>query len=379
MNTDNLQWGTVPSVNDFQEGTVPFEKAMVAMSGGVDSSVAAYLVMNRGYDTIGVTMKLFDRPDRESTCCSLEDVEDARSVANKLGINYYVFNFEDDFDKEVIRRFVEAYEEGRTPNPCIDCNRYIKFKRLFQRAMELKQDYVVTGHYAQVRFDSGSGRHLLTRSLDPAKDQSYVLYSMDQNQLAHAMFPLGSMNKEETREIAESQGFINAKKRDSQDICFVPDGKYSEFIREYTGKSYPEGDFVDTEGKILGRHKGLINYTIGQRRGLGLALPESLYVIEKDIKENRVILARNEELYKKTLEVKDLNWIAIPSLESDLNCYVKIRYSQKGEKARLIPLEDGKVHVEFEEPQRAPTPGQAAVFYDGNGGGDVVIGGGTII
>lgn len=355
------------------------KKAMVAMSGGVDSSVAAYIVKSSGYETMGVTMKLFGNSEVESTCCSLDDVEDARSVANKLGINYYVFNFEDDFDKEVIKRFVEAYEEGRTPNPCIDCNRYIKFKRLFQRAMELRQDYVVTGHYARVLFDKSSGRYLLTKSLETGKDQSYVLYSMDQNQLAHAMFPLGNMSKEETREIALEQGFVNAKKRDSQDICFVPDGKYSDFIRNYTGKDYPEGDFVDMDGKILGRHKGLIHYTIGQRRGLGLALPESLYVKEKNISENKVILARDSELYSDYLEVKSLNWIAIPELNNDLRCLVKIRYSQKGEVARLIPLDEDRVAIEFDEPQRAPTPGQAAVFYDGNEGGATVIGGGTII
>ena len=356
---------------------------MIAMSGGVDSSVAAYLVKNAGYDTIGVTMKLFDSDKscgnpgefRDNTCCTLDDVEDARSVANKLGINYYVFNFEDDFDKEVIQRFVRAYEEGRTPNPCIDCNRYIKFKRLFRRGIELQQDYVVTGHYAGVTFDRNSGRYLLTKSADRSKDQSYVLYSMDQEQLSHAMFPLGAMTKEETREIAESQGFINAKKRDSQDICFVPDRDYYRFIKNYTGKDYPEGDFVDTDGNVLGRHKGLIKYTIGQRKGLGLALPESLYVIKKDTSNNRVVLARNEELFSKSFRVTDLNWIAIPELNGDMEVEAKIRYSQNGEKARIIPVSTDEVLVEFYEPQRAPTPGQAAVFYDG----DVVVGGGTIL
>ena len=360
------------------------KRAMVAMSGGVDSSVAAYLVKNAGYETIGVTMKLFDNglidknePQvcRDNMCCTLEDVEDARSVANKLGINYYVFNFEEDFDKEVIRRFVEAYESGRTPNPCIDCNRYIKFKRLFMRAIELRQDYVVTGHYVRTTFDEASNRYLLMRSVDRKKDQSYVLYSMTQEQLSHSMFPLGVLTKDEAREIAESQGFINARKRDSQDICFVPDRKYSEFIRDYTGKEYPEGDFVDTEGNVLGRHKGLINYTIGQRKGLGLALPESLYVKNKDMESNRVILARDEELYSKELIVEDLNWIAIPGLESDLRVDAKIRYSQNAEPARLVPLSENRIRIEFDEPQRAPTPGQAAVFYDGN----VVVGGGTIV
>lgn len=355
------------------------KKAMVAMSGGVDSSVAAYLVKEGGYQTIGVTMKLFDRDDSkgtgEKTCCSLDDVEDARSVANKLGINYYVFNFEDDFDKEVIQRFVDAYERGMTPNPCIDCNRHIKFKRLFQRALELKQDYVVTGHYVRTMFDEGSGRYLLAKSLDKNKDQSYVLYSMTQEQLKHALFPLGGMTKEETRNIAESLGFVNAEKKDSQDICFVPQGKYSEFIEAYRGRTYPEGDFVDTQGNVLGRHKGIIKYTIGQRKGLGLALPESLYVKEKDIENNKVILARDEELYQKRLEVTDLNWIALSGLTHDLKVSAKIRYSQREDKARVIPLSEDKVLVEFENPQRAVTSGQAAVFYDG----EIVVGGGTIL
>lgn len=355
------------------------KKAMIAMSGGVDSSVAAFLVKDRGYDTIGVTMKLFDNEaaniPRDNMCCTLDDVEDARRVANKLGIKYYVFNFEEDFDREVIQRFIRAYEAGLTPNPCIDCNRYIKFKRLFQRGIELEQDYVVTGHYAGVKYDKASDRYLLTKSRDKKKDQSYVLYSMDQNQLSHAMFPLGELTKEETREIAESQGFVNARKKDSQDICFVPDRDYSGFIERYTGRTYEEGDFVDSSGNVLGRHKGLINYTIGQRKGLGLALPEPLYVVEKDVSGNRVILAPDNALYRDKVEITDLNWIALPCLEHDIRVEAKIRYSQNAANARLVPISDDRVLLEFDEPQRAPTPGQAAVFYDG----DVVIGGGTIV
>ena len=355
------------------------KKAMVAMSGGVDSSVAAFLIKEAGYDAIGITMKLFNNDttciSRDNMCCTLDDVEDARSVANRLGIRHYVFNFEDDFDKEVIKRFVSAYEAGETPNPCIDCNRYIKFKRLFRRGIELQQDYVVTGHYVSVKYDEVSGRYFLIKSKDKSKDQSYVLYSMTQEQLSHALFPLGELTKEETREIAESQGFINAKKRDSQDICFVPDGDYSNFIRNYTGKEYLGGDFVDGSGNVLGRHKGLINYTIGQRKGLGLALPEPMYVKSKDLQNNRVILARNDELFSRTLEVKDLNWIAIANLPADLEASVKIRYSQNAASARIIPISQDRVRIEFNEPQRAVTPGQAAVFYDG----DIVIGGGTIV
>ena len=355
------------------------KKAMVAMSGGVDSSVAAFLIKEAGYETIGVTMKLFDNegdtPVGDKMCCTLEDAEDARRVSNTLGINHYVFNFQEDFDKEVIQRFVRAYEMGMTPNPCIDCNRYIKFKRLFQRGMELKQDYVVTGHYVRILEDKGTGRTLLAKAVDSSKDQSYVLYSMTQEQLSHALFPLGEMKKEETRRIAEKQGFVNAKKRDSQDICFVQNGKYSEFIEEYTGRKYPHGDFVDTKGNVLGEHKGIIKYTIGQRKGLGLALPESLYVKSKDMEGNKVILARDEELFTDRLEVTGLNWIAIPQLKTDLKVSAKIRYSHTEANARLIPISEDRVLVEFDEPQRAITTGQAAVFYDD----DIVVGGGTIV
>ena len=354
------------------------KKAMVAMSGGVDSSVAAYIIKKRGFETIGVTMKLFDDDligsEIESSCCSLSDVEDARLVANRLGINHYVFNFQDDFQTEVVDRFVAAYENGLTPNPCIDCNRYIKFRRLLRRAMELEQDYVVTGHYVRGTTDS-DGRCYLLRGLDRSKDQSYVLYSLTQDELAHALFPLGEITKDETREIAEAQGFINAKKKDSQDICFVPNGNYDEFIRNYTGRHYPEGDFVSVKGEVLGTHKGIINYTIGQRKGLGLALPEPLYVKEKDIPQNRVVLARNDELFSKSLVVNDVNWIAFDRLESDLICTAKVRYSQVDHKARMIPISETEVRVEFVEPERAITPGQAAVFYDG----DMVLGGGTIV
>ena len=351
---------------------------MVAMSGGVDSSVAAYLIKERGFETIGVTMKLFDDDligrEIESSCCSLSDVEDARLVANRLGINHYVFNFQDDFKTEVVDRFVDAYEKGLTPNPCIDCNRYIKFRRLLRRAIELEQDYVVTGHYVRSATES-DGRSYLYRGLDKSKDQSYVLYSLTQDELAHAIFPLGELTKEETRAIAESQGFLNAKKKDSQDICFVPDGNYEEFIRTYTGKTYPEGDFVSVSGEVLGTHRGLINYTTGQRKGLGLALPEPLYVKEKDISGNRVILARNDELFSKSLVINDVNWIAFDKLEADMTCTAKVRYSQTDHEARLIPISETEVRVEFKEPERAITPGQAAVFYDG----DMVLGGGTIV
>ena len=245
------------------------------MSGGVDSSVAAYLMKEQGFDCTGITMKLFDNEDigisSEKTCCSLEDVEDARSVASSLGIPFHVFNFSDDFNEQVIDRFIEAYEKGETPNPCIDCNRYMKFEKLMTRAKQLGVDYVVTGHYARIEYDEQHGRYLLKKGVDEAKDQSYALYTMTQDQLSHTLFPLGGLKKDEIREIAMSKGFINAKKRDSQDICFVRDGDYAGFIKQHTGKVYEAGNFIDSDGNVLGRHNGLIRYTIGQRKGIGLS------------------------------------------------------------------------------------------------------------
>ena len=267
------------------------KKALVAMSGGVDSSVAAALICDAGYDAIGVTMKLYDNETvdvcRENTCCTLEDTEDARQVATSLGMPYYVFNFTEDFDRQVIERFVRTYEEGGTPNPCIDCNRYMKHEKLYHRAETLGCDVIVTGHYARIEQDPASGRWLLKKAKNLAKDQSYVLYFLTQQQLAHTMFPLGNFaSKEEVREVAEKYGFINARKHDSQDICFVVNGDYGDFIEHYTGKNFAPGKFVDTEGHILGEHKGIIRYTIGQRKGLGLALPAPMYVCGKDMEKN---------------------------------------------------------------------------------------------
>lgn len=355
------------------------KKALVAMSGGVDSSVAAYLTKKAGYETIGVTMKLYENETAglcsDKTCCSLSDIEDARNVAFDLGIPYYVFNFSGDFEKEVIDRFIHAYEVGETPNPCIDCNRYMKFERLMERGRELQQDYVVTGHYATVEKDAGSGRFLLKKSVDRHKDQSYVLYSLTQEQLAHVLFPLGGMCKEETRKIAEEQGFVNAKKHESQDICFVPDGDYAAFIRRFTGKEYPPGDFVDRQGNVLGRHKGMIRYTIGQRKGLGLALPHPMYVCRKDMENNRVVLGENRDLFHSVFEIENVNWIAEASPDHDIRAEAKVRYSQKASPAVVHPLSETRARVEFREPQRAITPGQACVLYDG----EYVIGGGTIV
>ncbi len=355
------------------------EKALIAMSGGVDSSVAAFLTREQGLEISGVTLKMFGNDligaTGESTCCSTSDVEDAESVCRKIGIPFYVFNFADRFEKEVVQRFVKAYEEGRTPNPCIDCNRFLKFGSLFQKMNELGFDYIVTGHYEMIEKDEKTDRFLLKKAVDPKKDQSYVLYSLTQEQLAHVKFPLGGMSKDETRKIAEEQGFINARKHDSQDICFVPDGDYAGFINRYTGKEYPDGDFVDEEGNVLGEHKGIIKYTIGQRKGLGLALPAPLYVCRKDMENNNVVLAPNERLFSKTLTACDFNWIAFDEPSGPVRAAVKVRYSQKESPATVTPLGGGKVRIDFDEPVRAITSGQAAVAYDG----DIVIGGGTIV
>ena len=352
------------------------KKALIAMSGGVDSSLAAKLMIDNGFECIGCTMKLYHNEDigaeHTRTCCSLDDVEDARSVSYKLSMPYYVFNFTDDFRDKVIGKFVQSYENGLTPNPCIDCNRYLKFDRLYNRAKILGCDYIVTGHYA--RIEERDGKFILKKAIDQTKDQSYVLYSLTQEQLAHTLFPLGNLRKTEVRKLAEESGFVNADKPDSQDICFVPGGDYAEFIERYTGEKYPCGDFVSTEGKVLGRHKGTVRYTVGQRKGLGLSLPEPMYVQSIDTENNKVVLGKESELYTKEATVKDFNWISGEEQRTEIRCKVKIRYRQDEKRAVVIPKPDKTVQIIFDEPQRAITPGQAAVLYDG----DILLGGGTI-
>lgn len=352
------------------------KKALIAMSGGVDSSLAAKLVKDMGFDCIGCTMKLYNNEDieisRERTCCTLDDVEDARSVARSISIPYYVFNFSDDFKTQVIDRFIYAYENGATPNPCIDCNRYIKFERLYERAKVLGCDYIVTGHYA--RIEREGEKYLLKKALDGTKDQSYVLYSLTQEQLSHTLFPLGAMRKDEVRKIADESGFINANKADSQDICFVPDGDYAAFIRKHTGKEYPPGDFVDDLGRTLGRHAGIINYTVGQRKGLGIALGHPMYVKNINTELNTVTLCENEGLFGKTLVAENFNWISGDVPKDKVYCKVKVRYRQPEQPAVVEVLSDTAVRITFEVPQRAISKGQAAVLYDG----DTVLGGGTI-
>ncbi len=351
-------------------------KALISMSGGVDSSLAAKLMKDKGFDCIGCTMKLYHNEDAgiesSRTCCSLDDVEDARSVAYKLGMPFYVFNFTDAFRDTVIRKFIESYENGITPNPCIDCNRYMKFDKLYERAKTLGCDYIVTGHYA--RIEEENGKFVLKKALDETKDQSYVLYSMTQDQLVHTMFPLGSMQKTEVRAIAEESGFVNADKPDSQDICFVPNGDYASVIELQTGKESAEGNFVDKQGNNLGRHKGVIHYTIGQRKGLGVSSTEPLYVCNICPKDGNVVLGSNDDLFSREADVSDFNWISGEVPGSEFRCKAKIRYRQPEQWVTVIPTGADTVHIVFDEPQRAITPGQAAVFYDG----DTVLGGGTI-
>ena len=357
------------------------KRALIAMSGGVDSSAAAALMQDAGYECIGVTMKLYGGEESTAaqghTCCSLDDTEDARQVARRLGIPFYVFNYTEEFRTQVIDRFVAAYERGETPNPCIDCNRYMKFGLLYERARILSCDCIVTGHYARIRQDEASGRYLLLRGKNRAKDQSYVLCHMTQEQLSHTAFPLGEFeSKEEIRRIAQERGFLNASKHDSQDICFVPDGDYSRFMERYTGKCWPEGDFVDEEGRVLGRHRGMIRYTIGQRKGLGLSLPSPLYVREKDMENNRVILSPESRLFRSVLIADDFNWISReePAQGEEVRVSAKPRYRAPEAEACASVLEDHRVLIRFDAPQRALTAGQTVALYQG----DIVVGGGTI-
>jgi tRNA-specific 2-thiouridylase len=360
------------------------KKAVIAMSGGVDSSVAAWLMKEQGFQCIGITLKLFVNEDlgkpKHNSCCSLEDVNDARAVAFRMGMPHYVLNFTEDFRDRVINRFVESYERGDTPNPCIDCNRFIKFSRLLERARQLDFDTIVTGHYARIEWDGPAGRFLLKRSVDAKKDQSYVLFAMTQDQLAHTRFPLGGLTKSRVREIAEAQGFVNAKKHDSQDICFAPDRDYGGFIERYTGRPSPAGNIVDEEGRVLGRHRGIIRYTIGQRRGLGIAMNEPVYVKAKSAADNTVTLGSEESLYAASLTANELNLISYPRLEKPLRVTVKTRYFQASAQAAepwatVEQTGDDTLRVDFDKPQRAITSGQAVVFYDG----DLVVGGGTIL
>lgn len=354
-------------------------KVMIGMSGGVDSSVAAAILLEKGYEVFGVTMQIWpdmseERQKHEGGCCSLSAVDDARRVANKLGIPYYVMNFKEIFQEKVVDYFTAEYLKGRTPNPCIACNRYVKFEALLQKAVSMGMDYVATGHYARINYEESKGRYLLRKSATEQKDQTYALYTLTQKQLAHTLMPIGDYTKDRVREIARELGLSVASKPDSQEICFVEDNDYGRFICENTDAEILPGNFVDTRGRILGRHKGIIHYTVGQRKGLGVSFGKPMYVVELDVARNEVVLGDEEEVFSGELTACDLNFISIENLVSEMRVQAKIRYSAKPADATILPLEEGKARVVFDQPQRAITPGQSVVFYES----DVVVGGGTI-
>lgn len=354
------------------------KRVVVGMSGGVDSSVAAYLLREAGYEVIGATMQIWQEETREiqeenGGCCGLDAVEDARRVASMLGIPYYVMNFRQEFQKQVIDYFMEEYLRGRTPNPCIACNRYVKWESLLQRSLEIGADYIATGHYARVE-QLPNGRYSIRKSKTAAKDQTYALYNLTQGQLRHTLMPVGAYTKEEIRKIAEEIGLRVAHKPDSMEICFVPDGDYAGFISKNSGRQIPEGNFVTADGTIVGRHKGITHYTVGQRKGLGLSMGRPVFVTEIRPDTNEVVVGDSAEVFSKKLLCDRLNFMGIADLDEELEVTAKIRYNHSGAKAVVRRLEDDLAEVEFEEPVRAVTPGQAVVFYDG----EYVLGGGTI-
>ena len=350
----------------------------VAMSGGVDSSVAALLLQQAGHKIFGVNLRMFHNEDLGQspgkTCCSLADAEDAGLVARRLGAPIYVFDVSQVFRSTVIRDFIEEYQNGRTPNPCAVCNRTVKFGALLDRVRVLGADYLATGHYARVEQDAATGRYLLKRGLDRSKDQSYFLYMLTQEQLAHTLFPLGGLEKTQVRQLAEAHGLVNAHKHDSQDICFVPDGDYAAFIERTVGSPSLPGNFVDQKGQVLGHHRGIIRYTHGQHKGLGLSTSEPLYVLEKDAVSNTIRLGPDSDLWSQTLTAEQFNWVSIPEPTEPIAVTVKTRYSQREAAAIARSLPGGRCQVTFEEPQRAITPGQAVVLYQE----EIVVGGGTI-
>ena len=344
----------------------------IGMSGGVDSSVAALLLQQAGHQVAGIHLRLVCGNDGAG--CAQDGARDAQAVADRLQIPLYTEDLSEAFRRIVMSNFIEEYEAGRTPNPCVVCNRHIKFGAMLDLARTQGANYLATGHYARVDHDASTGRWRLLRGADRSKDQSYFLYALTQDQLAHTLFPLGEMSKPEIRQIAEDHGLVNAHKRDSQDICFVPDGDYVGFIARTTGHDSPAGDFVDQNGHVLGQHKGFVRYTRGQHKGLALSIEPPLYVLDKDPQTNTICLGPNEALFERELTAKDVNWISIAELTAPMRVTAKTRHSQREAAATAEPLADGRIRVIFDEPQRAITCGQAVVLYDG----DVVVGGGTI-
>ena len=379
-------------------------KALIAMSGGVDSSVAAKLTKEAGYECIGCTMELFEtgcggRPRSETPSAETpsaetlsdeapsedsDNVRDARSVAERLGMSFYAFDLKEAFRSCVIDKFTDAYSHGVTPNPCVNCNKDLKFGALLQKAEELDCEYIVTGHYARIERDPQTGKYLLRKAVNDAKDQSYVLYNLTQEQLAHVLMPLGEYTKAQVRELAKTNGFVNADRPESQDICFVPDGDYASVIKQYTNRTFPEGDYVDLEGNVIGRHRGIIHYTIGQHKHLGQAFGEKRYVCRINADKNQVVLGRNEDVFSSYAKATDFNWISGEIPEGEIRCRVRVRYKQREQWATVRPINANEnagsqgtdaVEIFFDEPQRAITPGQSAVLYDG----DIVLGGGILV
>ena len=354
------------------------KKVAVGMSGGVDSSVAAYLLKEQGYDVIGVTMQIWQDEDplaqaENGGCCGLSAVDDARRVADRLGIPYYVLNFKREFKENVIDYFMDEYMHARTPNPCIACNRYVKWEALLNRARELGCDYIATGHYARV-VQLDNGRYALKKSATDRKDQTYALYNLTQEQLAHTLMPVGEYEKEQIREIAAKIGLLIANKPDSQEICFIPDNDYAGYIERESGKTFPKGNFIDLEGNILGTHKGIIHYTIGQRKGLGLSMGSPVFVVDIRPETNEVVIGSNLDTFHDSLYAGKVNLMSVDALEGEREVVAKIRYSHKGAPCRIRMVDEDTVLCKFEEPVRAITPGQAVVFYDG----DIVLGGAVI-
>ncbi len=355
------------------------KKVVVGLSGGVDSSVAAYLLKEQGYEVIGVTMQIWQENNREAEeenggCCGLSAVDDARRVAERLGIRYYVMNFRKEFQQHVIDYFVDEYKQGRTPNPCIACNRYVKWESLLQRSLEIGADYIATGHYARIE-QLKNGRYSIRHSVTAQKDQTYALYNLTQEQLSKTLMPVGEYAKDEIRKIAEEAGIPVANKPDSQEICFVPDDDYASFIQQETGEPIPTGNFVDIHGNVLGTHKGITHYTIGQRKGLGIALGHPIFVTEIRPETNEVVLGESEELFSTKVRANRINLMSVPDIEGEMRAVAKIRYNHRGDDCVVRRIDRDTIEAEFDTPQRAATPGQALVLYDG----EYVMGGGTII
>lgn len=346
------------------------KKVLVAMSGGVDSSAAVKLLMGQGYSVSGATMRLDVCDDSENS----NDAEDARRVAENLGIEFFTFDLREEFKRFVVDRFVKTYTEGKTPNPCVYCNKALKFGLFLEKAKELGFDFIATGHYVLKELDEEKNIFRLKRSPDAKKDQSYVLYCLTQEQLSKTLFPCGELSKEQIRQLAQENGLVNADKPDSQDICFIPDGNYARFIEQTLGKTFPQGDFVLEDGKFMGKHNGHIRYTVGQRKGLGVSYTEPLFVIKKDTCENKIVLGTSDELFSDRLFAEEVSFISDEFKEKTFRADVSVRYHQQATPATVTILENGRAEVVFDQPKRAVSSGQAVVFYDG----DYVLGGGII-